>query len=273
MAKETPRPELKQVKLPPLFSDDFEIRQPRMLFWDLENSPNLGYIWGKWQQNVIKYVDEWYLLSFSVKWMHGKQITKCLADYDGYKMGDKDDSALVADLSSYLNQADVIIAHNGDRFDVRKLYTRFIELGIDPPQPAKTVDTLKVARKRFAFNSNKLDDIGRRLGVGRKMVHNGFELWESCMAGDPKAWNKMKKYNAQDVRLLEAVYFKMLPYIDNHPNMNVLMNRAAGCPRCCGTNVSPAGYRITNTGRARRFFCSDCKAYVTATPRKTTEIR
>ncbi len=162
-----------KVKVEQLVSDDFEIksRKPKILFWDIENSPNRSFTWGKWQQNVIQFDSEWYLLSFSVKWLGGKQITRALPDYEGYKPGSEDDKALVAELWGYLNESDILVAHNGDRFDTKKVYTKFIEHGLMPPEPSKSVDTLKVARRRFAFNSNKLDDLGRRLGVGRKLKH------------------------------------------------------------------------------------------------------
>ena len=264
---------MKKVKAEALTSSDFETRKPKILFWDLENSPNVGYSWGKWQQDIIEFVDEWRLLSFSVKWQGGKQITKCLADYEGYDASNPNDEQLVTELWSYLNDADILIGHNGDRFDRRKAYTRFVELGLPPPQPSKTVDTLKQARKHFAFNSNKLDDLGRRLGVGRKVQTGGFQLWRDCMAGDERAWSRMKKYNAADVRLLEAVYNRMLPYMTAHPNLNVLTNREIGCPKCGDSNIQHRGFHYTATGKSRRYQCQGCMGYSTGKHIKTTEVR
>jgi hypothetical protein len=48
--------------------------------------------------------------------------------------------------------------------------------------------------------------LGHFLGIGRKLNHTGKALWLGCMSGDPKSWKKMRRYNQQDVRLLEAVY-------------------------------------------------------------------
>jgi DNA polymerase elongation subunit (family B) len=258
-----------------LTSADFEIptRKPKVLFWDLENSPSLGFVWNKWQTNVIEFRSEWYLLSFSVKWQGGKQITKCLADYDGYFAGNEDDKALVQELWTYLDEADILIAHNGDKFDLKKAYTRFVEHGLNPPAPAKTVDTLKVARRKFSFNSNKLDDLGRRLGVGRKLKHSGFELWRRCMEGDIKAWNTMKRYNAQDVRLLEAVYDKMLPYIPAHPHMGILSRKETACRNCASQNLQRRGFQITSVGKAQRLQCQDCGTWMSETPKKVTNVR
>ena len=72
------------------------------------------------------------------------------------------------------DEADVVIAHNGDKFDMRKANARFGHY--EPPMPVQQVDTLKVARKYFKFESNKLGDLGEHLGLGNKEVTGGFAL-------------------------------------------------------------------------------------------------
>jgi DNA polymerase III epsilon subunit-like protein len=66
-------------------------------------------------------------------------------------------------------QADEIVAHNGDRFDLKWLRTRALLHGLDVMPSPKTIDTLKWAKRYFNFNSNKLDYIAKYLGVGQKM--------------------------------------------------------------------------------------------------------
>lgn len=258
-----------------LSSEDFAVkrRTPKLLFFDIETAPNKAYVWGKWQQNVIEFDSEWYMLSWSAKWVGGKHETKCLADYPGYVPSTEDDGLLVKDLWDLFNQADVLIAHNGNKFDIKRAKTRFIEHGLLPPEPSKTIDTLTVARKHFSFNSNKLDDLGRRLGVGRKMKTGGFELWRACMEGDLKAWALMKKYNKQDVLLLERVYEKMKPWIDNHAHMGVLSNIENGCRNCGGTHFNRHGYNITPTGKQPRYQCQKCGAWQHGKHQKVTDIR
>jgi RNase P subunit RPR2 len=79
------------------------------------------------------------------------------------------------------------------------------------------------------------------------------------MAGDEKAWRMMKKYNCQDVKLLEKVYLKLLPWIHNHPNMN-LFNRADRpvCTNCGSHHLQSRGYSRTKTQVYRRWQCTDC---------------
>ena len=83
----------------------------------------------------------------------------------------------------------------------------------DPTYKQMQIDMLKIARKQFRFPSNKLDYVGKTLGVGAKTEHEGFDLWIKCMNRDGKAWKRMEEYNKQDVILLEKVYHRMLPWI------------------------------------------------------------
>lgn len=223
----------------------------KILLYDLETMANKAYVWGKYEQDVIAYIEEGYIISWSARWLGGKQITKALCDYPNYKPGD--DKALVSDLHKLITEADVLVAHNGDRFDVKKMNTRFLFHKLNPPAPYKTVDTLKLAKKYFAFNSNKLDDLGNFLGVGRKVKHPGFPLWLGCEAGDPKSWELMKRYNRQDVILLEKIYLKLRPW-GTHPPVTQDPNN---CLVCKGT-LYKRGLAFTRKGQAQRYQCTDC---------------
>lgn len=216
---------------------------------------NKAYVWGKYEQDVIAYIDEGYLLSWSAKWLDGKQITKGLCDYPKYKSGSPDDELLVKELYSLINEADIVIAHNGDRFDIKKMNTRFIFHGLTPPDPYKTIDTLKIARNNFAFNSNKLDDLGNFLKIGRKVKHPGFDLWLGCERGDQGSWDLMKKYNKQDVLLLEQVYLKLLPWIKNHPTPK---DGKRDCPNCNSSKNHGKGEDIFRGTKVHRYKCLDC---------------
>lgn len=228
--------------------------------YDLETFANKAFVWGKYEQDVIAYIQEGYMLSWSAKWLDGKQITKGLCDYKGYKPNSNDDKALVSELHDLISQADIVIAHNGDRFDVKKMNTRFIYHKLQPPEPYRTVDTLKIARNKFAFNSNKLDDLGHFLEVGRKLKHPGFDLWLGCEKGDPKSWDLMKKYNKQDVLLLEKIYLKLLPWITNHPNITVLQE-TKGCPNCGSDNLQKRGLGFSNKTKIQRYQCFSCGSW------------
>jgi predicted RNA-binding Zn-ribbon protein involved in translation (DUF1610 family) len=106
-----------------------------------------------------------------------------------------------------------------------------------------------------------LDDLGDYLGIGRKINTGGFELWLKCQEGDPAAWAKMKKYNVQDVILLEKVYKKMLPFMDNHPNISLMRGLAHGCPNCGSVKLQKRGFRYTRVSVFQQYQCQECGCY------------
>ena len=232
----------------------------KILIFDIENSPNISYTWGKYEQDVIDFKQEWFMLSFAYKWLGKKDTTHsyCLADFDKYKKDKTNDLDLVSILWSLLDKADIVIGHNSDRFDIRKANARFIAHGMNPPSPYKTIDTLKIAKKYFMLNSNKLSHLSEYLGLGSKVETGGFNLWLGCMAGDSKAWKKMVKYNKQDVVLTEKVYKKLLPWITNHPNINILDERTGACPNCASKKIQKRGWSITLLSKRQRFHCQSC---------------
>lgn len=243
-----------------------ENRQPKVLLYDIETSPNLGYVYGKYQQDVIQFEKEWDLLAFAFKWMGSRAV-------EGYAQDEYTEEELVYILHDLLDQADVVIAHNGDRFDQKMSNTKFLEYGLEPPQPYKSIDTLKVARKYFRFTSNRLGDLGEKLGVGSKVQLGGFAVWLACMNGDQAAWNKMKRYNKQDVKLLEEVYYKLRPWIDNHPPMNIYSGKEDGCPKCMGTRLHSRGTKVTKTAEYQRFQCQDCGGWSQARKGETKDVK
>lgn len=239
---------------------------PRILIFDIETSPNISYTWGKWQQNVIDFIEEWRILCISWKWDGEAAVHYCGQDsFAGYyRKNPKCDLKVVEKLHSLFDEADIIIAHNGDKFDRKKANGRFLLHNMEPPSPYKTVDTLKVARRQFALNSNKLTDLGKALGLGQKVSHSGFDLWKGCMDGDPKKWAEMARYAKQDVRLLSKVYKRMLPWIENHPNYNLFF--ASGDPVCpnCGSGPKhhmKRGISRNQTRSYQRFQCKKCSKY------------
>jgi len=232
------------------------IKRPRILLLDLETFPNVAYVWGKYDQNVIKFKQETCLATYAAKWLDEREVfAKALPDFPGYKSGSYDDSKLVADLWRLVNEADIIVAHNGDQFDIKVFQARFIFHKLGPPKPFKTIDTKKATKRVARFNSNKLDDLSSLL-ENEKKIKTDFELWQNCIDGDPKAWAQMVKYNKKDILLLEKLYLRLRPWISNHPNFTVV-NRGY-CAKCGSKNITYRGFMITSTRRYRRFQCLDC---------------
>lgn len=234
----------------------------KVLLLDIETAPNLGYTWGKWEQNVIAFQQQWYMLSFAWKWLDSTEVSvHGLDDFRGYKKDKTNDKALIGELWNVLDEADIVVAHNGDAFDIKKTNARFILHDLPPPSPYKTIDTLKIAKKHFRFESNKLNDLGEHLGLGAKAKTSGFQTWLGCMAGEPESWQEMKGYNAQDVLLLEKVYLKLRPWATTHPNLNGYGGEKENCPTCQSSRVQRRGIAYAKTRSYQRWTCMECHSW------------
>ena len=234
----------------------------KILLTDIETSPSKSYLWGLWQE--IRSMDfitkDWYILCFSAKWLGKKEmISESLPESKSYKKNPECDKEIMLKMWDLLDEASIVVAHNGKKFDIKKINARFIYHGLTPPSPYKVVDTLLEARRHFAFTSNRLGDIGQFLKVGKKMNTGGFQLWKDCLNGDEKAWRKMVKYCQRDVRLLEKIYLKLRPYMKQHPNLGIFLDKDRPCcPKCGSNNIQYRGYAVTNVSKFRRFQCQKC---------------
>lgn len=236
---------------------------PKILLFDIENAPGTAYIW----QCKNDYIDprmikdEWYMLCWAAKWLGEKKIMSAsLHEHRSYNPRKPCDKPILDKLWALLNEADIVVAHNAKAFDVRKSNARFIKYGIPPPSPYKVIDTLSEARKNFLFMSNRLNELGKVLGVGEKVRTGGFDLWEDCMRGDRKAWKKMVRYCKNDVLLLEKVYLKLRPYMKHHPNVSIYQEDFI-CGKCKSKNLEFRGYYYTETKAFHRVKCCDCNGW------------
>lgn len=233
-----------------------QMNTQKILLFDIETSPNVGYCWGKWEQNIVEFLKESHLLSFSWKFKGDKKVKALsLPDFKLYKKDPENDIELVKELHKLFNEADILVAHNGNNFDVKMANMFFLKNGLEPIDEKKYFDTKLAAKSKFRFNSNKLDDIGHYLGLGRKINTGGFELWKDCLAGDKKAWAHMVKYNKQDVLLLEKVYDKISPWC-KHPEVHI---NEGVCPVCGSKDIIQKGFRYLATGSKKQLFkCKSC---------------
>ncbi len=227
---------------------------PRTLILDIETSPNLGYVWSLFNQNVHlnQLVEASRVMCFAAKW-HGEEKMMFWSEFHhGHdKMLDR--------AYALVDEADIVVHYNGQKFDMRHLNREWWLAGKSPPSPIQQVDLLKVVRKIFYLPSNKLDYVASLEGEG-KLDHGGFELWLKCLLGDPKAWALMRKYCKQDVLITEHRYDSIRPWIPNHPHMG-LYSTDASIPRCanCGSeNLQKRGFFYTSLAKYQRYRCMNC---------------
>jgi len=240
------------------------LKLPKILIFDIETSPLKAYIWASnmWGINVNEgqVLSEWFMLTWSAKWLFDPKV---LSDrLTGREAKNEDDSRIVKNLWNLLNEADIVIAHNGDRFDVPNMNTRFIVNGLPPTAPYQTIDTVRVARRQFGFTHNNLNALARVFGFESKLETN-FQLWKDCVNGEERALREMEVYNNEDVRLLEEVYLKIRPWVHSHPNLGLYVDAIEPvCSNCLSVNLDKTDkFYYTPTGRYELYRC-ECGAYV-----------
>lgn len=237
----------------------------KKLFLDIETAPMEALVWSMWKNNVTKdqLMEDWYMLTWAGAWEHEPDdiFGKGLQDYEG-AIDTKDDKPLLEDLWELMEEADVIVAHNGQRFDVPKINTRLLIHGIIPPSPFQVIDTLKVLKRKFRFSSNRLDFVSKRLGYGGKDEHEGMLMWQKCVRGDRQAFADMLSYNMGDIRELMLVHDRLKAWMVSGPNVAMIEQKGhRACTHCGSENLTEGRtpYRTT-AGEYRTWRCGDCGA-------------
>jgi predicted RNA-binding Zn-ribbon protein involved in translation (DUF1610 family) len=250
----------------------------KILILDIETSPSFSWMWGLWKEiGSYSFVErDWFIMCWSAKWLGDKKIMSAsLPDFPEYRKDPTNDKPMLERLRTLLDEADIVVAHNGIKFDRKKINARFIIHGMKPPSPYRMLDTLQVCRKEFAFTSNRLNDVGQFLKVGKKMDTGGFQLWKDCLTGTgkvrSKAWRKMVEYCKSDIILLEKVYLALRPYMQQHPNVAILdTSGRCSCPKCGSKRIQYRGLSCTNSSTFRRFQCLSCGGWGR---QKTNEVQ
>jgi hypothetical protein len=204
---------------------------PAVLVMDIETLPIVAYTWGAWDQNINmeQIIKDWVILGWSGKWLDDdKIISDILTPKEAVN---RDDGRIVKNLWKLLDDADIVIAHNGKAFDLPRSNTRFLYHKMGPPSSYKVIDTLIAARSAFGLTYNRLDYVAKYLGAQRKK-ETDFQLWIDCDHGDKEALQRMQNYNIGDVETLEQVYLKIRSYIPNHPRLTSYDRVKGRCPVC-----------------------------------------
>jgi len=244
----------------PVESED----DPKVLLVDIESSFQIFGGFRRFDQNFSEsQVFEWTkLLGLCAKWLGSDDMIEVWPEKFSEWSGDDSQRRILEKAWKLLDRAEYVIAHNVS-FDTKMLNTFFIMNGLGKPSPYRVIDTLRIARANFRFDSNKLDSLGKFLKVGRKTPHTGFALWADCAKGDADAWRHMIKYCAQDVDLLEEVYYKIRHWDKNFANLAIHYDDdVVRCGVCLSEDLTDTGKHVfTNTKQYKLFQCNGCKAW------------
>lgn len=237
-------------------------KKPKILYFDIETTPTLAAIWRPGKQHVSydQIMKRSQVMCISWAWDDSKP--RCasfdLDSFDWYEKDNDADKKLISDFEKVAREADVVVGHNGKKFDLAVLRARMIKHGVPNFTPFLVDDTYLLT-KDIGFMSHKLDDLGEFLDIGRKKPHgNGYEWWINIMRGDATTLTNMMKYNATDVVRLRDLYKKIKPYVKSSLNMSVFMGERGACRNCGAFKLQSRGFSYTTVGKRKRFQCTGC---------------
>src|SRR5688572_5094441 len=137
------------------------MKEPKIIIWDVETSWVKTYTWNLWPNNGIPHdniIEDWSILCGAWKELGKDKVHAVSVKSVG------DDREVVKKLRDVISDASILIHHNGDKFDIKKLNARLIYHGLEPIAKVTTIDTLKEVKKVAAFTSNRLDYLSKFLG-------------------------------------------------------------------------------------------------------------
>lgn len=234
-----------------------DVRRVRILTLDIETKPAEAYVWGMFNQNLSlsKVIDPGGMISFGAKFL-GEKTQHYSVWEDGY-------DAMVEKCHDLLSEADVVVTFNGRSFDHKVINWAFAQAGLPRPRPYKTIDLYRVVKQNFRPLSGKLDHVADMLGLGRKLQHEGMDLWVKVMNGDNAAQKRFEKYCRRDVELTEKLYLRLLPWLPSGVNLPLIANNDTGCPICGSPKLKSEGDTTytAQTGYVL-YSCPRCRAWV-----------
>lgn len=244
--------------------------KPHIVFFDLETMPNLIE-----SMKVFPQLSQYpgltlkatinSIICFGYK-IQGQKKSKVINawDFNEWNSDINNDEKLVKEAYKILINADVVITHNGKRFDWKFFQTRLMAHGLPPLKKIIHIDTCAEAKRNLFLFNNRLNTLAKLLTKIEKLDHEGWGLWVKVMQKDEKAMKIMSKYCKQDVDVLEQVFLKLRPFITQIPNHNFFKNDILGfCPTCGSANIIKNGQRYTKQGPKQQYSCNDCGSWST----------
>lgn len=231
----------------------------KILTLDIETSPTTVYTFDM-KPNWIspdKIIEPSQVLCFAAKWYTNDDVMYFSNHHQSHQ-------EVIERAWTVLDECDLLVTFNGVMFDNKHLKREFVLAGLPMPRPWKDVDLYREAKKQWVFESRSLGHLAERFDLGAKEKHEGFDLWKLCMAGDDEAWERMKSYNIQDVRLTEAVYDRMRGWMPNHPHMGPIDIEDIGltCNQCGSDDLSQSGLRRAIVIDYVLYRCNNCGANI-----------
>ena len=235
-----------------------ELRFPKILIFDIETSYMLVKVYQLKTDYIShkKIVQDWHFLSYAGKFL-GEETIHYLDQR--YAEDVKDDRQLIEGLHHLISQADVLVGHNLDQFDIKMFNSRAALYDLEPLHDLKTWDTMKLVKSKFRLPSFSLDYCARFFKLeNQKSGHSKFpgdQLWDECIAGNVEAWDECSHYNRQDCIVTEELFLKMAKFC-KQVNVQAYMQKRV-CV-CGSEEFYKDGFETNKQSTHQRYRCRSC---------------
>lgn len=235
-------------------------KKPKILFADIETSPVRANIFRTGKQVIshsqIAKGDSFGIICIAWKWL-GEKTVHCV----DWGVQAQNTEKVVKAFGKVVEEADIVIGHNWDKFDKRQINAQRMITGLEPINWPASEDTLKAMRKHFYLTSFKLDYVAKLLFEEGKTPMTLTDWEEIKYYKNKKALDKMVKYCKKDVILLEKVWKKIQNHIEPKVHRGLLINGDRdACSNCGSKSVQKYGFYITKAGKYQKYRCNDCAA-------------
>lgn len=237
----------------------------KILSIDIECSPATVLTYGLFNQNIShKYIIEHpRIMCFAAQWYGSKKKMFFSEYHDGKE-------EMTKALYDLIDEADVVMGYNSERFDYPWVEGFLMEAGYTRPSPSKHIDLLSVFRKHSRFISRKLDYVSAKLLDEKKLDANTMDLYLRCTSGDEvvakKAWAEMKRYNIRDTTMMPELFDLVKSYV-KMPHPIAESSEEALCHACGSADLEKRGRSLTLNGSYQRFRCRECGSWFRGTSR------
>ena len=241
---------------------EINIFYPKIVFYDIETTLGEAYHFNHWKVNIgmkHKKIPS-HMLSHAWKWGVDGEVEGSILTVE--EVLNRDPRRIVEEAWNILNDCDVLVAHNGKNFDVKKINSYFLKFGLLPPSPYKVVDTLSIAKRKFRLDFNSLAFLAEYLGVEQK-IDTDIDLWIDCARGVQSALDEMFLYNKGDITTLFKVWERLMVWDNDGVNMAMFnQNTDVACPHCSGDNIKALDGKFVYTPQRKyqAYRCLDCGA-------------
>lgn len=233
---------------------------PKILLLDIETAQITFKGWRSGQQFVHenRITNDPFIICWQAKWLYDSNyIGSCVTPKEAV---DRNDKRILQEVWKLVDEADIIVGHNVEKFDLRTLNAHFAKHDFEPPSLYQTIDTLAHSRKVFKLPSQKQDYLTRFFSLPEKL-RTDIWLWDDCEAGDEKQLKRMFAYCKRDVGGLEELYLKLRPWMKSHPNMVLYGDMTElRCSHCGSEDLKRNGTYVTMMNKYKAFRCKDCGA-------------